>query len=82
MRKQLHPPFPEAEFAQHFPDCEPGTMPPFGNRYGQQTFVNMTLREDETIAFHAGDHRAAIQIPYAAFERLAAPIPGQFSQEG
>lgn len=71
----------EAEFAQQFPDCEPGTMPPFGNLYGQPTFVDTTLRLDETIAFHAGDHRTAVQIPYAAFERLAAPIPGDFASE-
>ena len=69
----------EAEFAAYYPDCEPGTMPPFGNLYGQRTFVDETLREDETIAFHAGDHRTAVQISYAEFERLAEGIPGQFS---
>jgi Ala-tRNA(Pro) deacylase len=69
----------EAEFARHFPDCEPGTMPPFGNLYGQQTFVDATLRQDETIAFHAGDHRTAIEMSYSAFERLAVPIPGDFT---
>ncbi|HSL71258.1 MAG TPA: YbaK/EbsC family protein [Longimicrobiales bacterium] len=71
----------ESEFAKYYPDCEPGTMPPFGNLYGQRTFVDDTLREDETIAFHAGDHRTAVQIPYSAFERLADPIPGRFSHE-
>jgi len=70
----------EAEFARHFPDCEPGTMPPFGKLYGQPTFVDATLRQDETIAFHAGDHRTAIQLSYAAFERLAEPIPGAFTE--
>lgn len=70
----------EAEFSQQFPDCEPGTMPPFGNLYGQPTFVDSSLREDETIAFHAGDHRTALQISYAAFERLVEPIPGDFAE--
>lgn len=69
----------EAEFARYYPDCEPGTMPPFGNLYNQRTFVDQSLREDEMIAFHAGDHRTAIQLTYAAFERLANPIPGQFA---
>ena len=70
----------ESDFARYYPDCEPGTMPPFGNLYGQRTFVDETLRVDETIAFHAGDHRTAVQIPYAAFERLADAIPGQFTR--
>jgi Ala-tRNA(Pro) deacylase len=70
----------EAEFMKYYPDCEPGTMPPFGNLYGQRTFVDETLREDETIAFHAGDHRTAVQIAYSQFERLAEAIPGRFSR--
>ena len=71
----------EAEFARYYPDCEPGAMPPFGNLYGQRTFVDQSLRQDETIAFHAGDHETAIEMAYSAFERLAEPIPGDFTGE-
>ncbi len=71
----------EAEFAKYYPDCEPGAMPPFGNLYGQRTFVDESLRQDETITFHAGDHRTAIEMPYAAFERLSEAIPAQFTRE-
>lgn len=70
----------EEEFQTLFPDCELGAMPPFGNLYGQDTFVDESLREDEFIAFHAGDHRTAVEISYDAFEALAAPIPGDFSE--
>lgn len=70
----------EADFQRLYPDCEPGAMPPFGNLYGQTTFVDESLREDERIAFHAGDHRTAVEIPYAAFERLAEPVPERFSE--
>lgn len=70
----------EAEFEDLYPDSEPGAMPPFGILYGQRTFVDEALREDETIAFHAGDHRTAVRIPYSAFEDLAEPIPGRFSR--
>lgn len=69
----------EGELADLFPDCDLGAMPPFGKLYGQPTFVDEELRESERIAFHAGDHRSAIEIPYSAFERLAEPIPGAFS---
>jgi len=70
----------EAEFEHYYPDCERGAMPPFGQLYGQPTFVDETLRRDEIIAFHAGDHRTAIQIAYDTFERLAEPIPSRFTR--
>ena len=70
----------EAEFEKYYPDCEPGTMPPFGNLYGQRTFVDQSLQNADTIAFHAGAHRTAVQIPYDAFERLAEPVQGRFSR--
>lgn len=70
----------EEEFERLYPDCEPGAMPPFGHLYGQPTFVDETLRRDERIAFHAGDHRTAVEIGYEAFERLAEPIPSRFSR--
>ncbi len=69
----------EEEFAELFPDCELGAMPPFGNLYGQATFVDESLREDEHIAFHAGDHRTAIDMMYVTFEELVSPVPGDFS---
>jgi Ala-tRNA(Pro) deacylase len=31
---------PEPEFKSLFPDCAPGTMPPFGNLYGLPTYVD------------------------------------------
>jgi Ala-tRNA(Pro) deacylase len=69
----------EGELGELFPDCELGAMPPFGNLYGQTTFVDEELRESERIAFHAGDHRSAIEIAYSEFERLVEPVPGEFS---
>ena len=69
----------EAEFKDLYPDCDLGAMPPFGNLYGHRTFVDETLREEELIAFHAGDHRTAIEMSYSEFERLANPIPGDIA---
>lgn len=70
----------EAEFARFYPDCEAGAMPPFGTLYDQPTFVDEALRADEFIAFHAGDHRTAVQLPYSVYEELAEPVPGSFSR--
>ena len=43
----------EEEFADTFPDCEVGAMPPFGNLYGVPVYVEKTLAEDETIVFRS-----------------------------
>ncbi|MDP2469728.1 MAG: YbaK/EbsC family protein [Candidatus Palauibacterales bacterium] len=69
----------EAEFQDLYPDCDLGAMPPFGELYGQETFVDEMLREEERIAFHAGDHRTAIEMSYADFERLCEPVPANLS---
>ncbi len=39
----------EQEFAATFPNCELGAMPPFGNLYGVDVYVDQTLADDETI---------------------------------
>ncbi len=69
----------EAEFQDLYPDCDLGAMPPFGELYGQRTFVDESLREEERIAFHAGDHRTAIEMSYTDFERLATPVPADIA---
>lgn len=69
----------EAEFQGLYPDCELGAMPPFGELYGQRTFIDEALRKEERIAFHAGDHRTAIEMSYTDYERLCGPIPAEIS---
>jgi Ala-tRNA(Pro) deacylase len=69
----------EAEFQDLYPDCDLGAMPPFGELYGQRTFLDEALRAEEKIAFHAGDHRTAIEMAFADFERLCDPVPADLS---
>jgi Ala-tRNA(Pro) deacylase len=69
----------EREFKQHFPDCETGAMPPFGNLYGVPVYVDETLSEDREIAFNAGSHYELIKMTYADFERLVKPEVMDFS---
>jgi len=63
----------EQDFEQVFPDCEPGSMPPFGHLYGLDTYVSPALSRHDTIAFNAGTHTELIQLAYGDFERLAKP---------
>lgn len=63
----------EREFADVFGDCETGAMPPFGNLYGVEVYVDPTLGEHREITFNAGSHRETMTIAYADFVRLAHP---------
>ena len=71
----------EKEFSGAFPDCEPGAMPPLGNLYGLDVYVDESLREDEQIAFNAGSHAELIQMDYQEFERLVQPVVTNFSTQ-
>lgn len=63
----------ESEFENAFPECELGAMPPFGNLYDMDTFIDKTLEEDEEIAFNAGNHSELIKLALKDYTRLAKP---------
>jgi Ala-tRNA(Pro) deacylase len=63
----------ELEFKQQFPDCDAGAMPPFGNLYGMEVFVDIGLIDKKRIAFNAGSHEELVRVAYADFERLVKP---------
>lgn len=63
----------EQEFQYLFPECETGAMPPFGNLYGMDTWVDTSLTRDEEIAFNAGSHTEVVRLAYQDFERLVQP---------
>lgn len=69
----------EQEFKDKFPGCEIGAMPPFGNLYGMEVFVEKSLSEDEEIAFNAGSHTELIKLSYKDFERTVKPKVMKFS---
>lgn len=72
----------EDEIQRLFPDCEPGAMPPFGRLYGLPLFVDACFPHYETLYFQAGNHREVVGMPYHEFERLAAPVMGEFCLHG
>jgi Ala-tRNA(Pro) deacylase len=63
----------ENEFKSLFPDSAIGAMPPFGNLYGLQTFVDKHLAEQEYIVFEAGTHTDGIIVSYRDYERVVKP---------
>lgn len=71
----------EEELATLFPDCEIGSMPPFGNLYGTPVYVDATLTADEQIVFDAGSHVGAIKMRYRDFADLVHPQIAEFHRE-
>jgi Ala-tRNA(Pro) deacylase len=63
----------EGEFKDIFPDCEIGAMPPFGNLYGLEVYVDKHLEEEEDIFFNACSHSELVKMSYQDFERLVKP---------
>ena len=63
----------EDEFQSRFPGCELGAMPPFGNLYGMQTYVDAMLEEDDEIAFNAGTHTQVVRLSFEDYAKLAQP---------
>jgi Ala-tRNA(Pro) deacylase len=70
----------EQEFKDTFPDCEVGAMPPFGNLYGVDVFVDESLTADEQIVFEGGNHHEAVKLAYADFAGLVQPTVADFAQ--
>lgn len=71
----------EEEFASHFPDCEVGAMPPFGNLYGVPVYVDQALSRANEIVFPAGSHTESVRMSYAAYEALAHPAVLDFASK-
>ena len=68
----------EQEFAGLFPDCDTGAMPPFGNLYGVEVYVDEELPNHPQIAFQAGNHHELVTMTYADFARLVQPKVAEF----
>jgi len=63
----------EQEFRDLCPGCEVGAMPPFGNLFGMEVYVDEGLAADPEIAFNAGSHTEMVRLPFADFVRLVKP---------
>jgi Ala-tRNA(Pro) deacylase len=63
----------ESEFADYFEGCKLGAIPPFGNLFGVETFVALSLARHPQIAFNAGTHTDVIVMNTEDYLRLAQP---------
>ena len=71
---------PEGELAKVFPECDLGAIPPFGNLYGIDVWVDRTIADQGEIVFNAGTHVDAVRMKYHDFAGLAKPRVARFSE--
>ena len=71
----------EAEFAHRFEGCQVGTVPPFGNLFGVDTFFDRELVTQQHIAFSAGTHHDVVVMNADDYVRLAQPTIAHISAE-
>lgn len=71
----------EREFEGHFPDCELGAMPPFGNRYGLPVIVSPKVAAAGVITFNAGSHTELVRMSYSDFDQLVHPCVADIVRE-
>ena len=70
----------ERELADLFPDCELGAMPPVGNLFGMQVYIDYSLSHEDEIAFNAGTHRDVIHMKYPDYQSLVEPHKVAFAR--
>ena len=54
-------------------------MPPFGNLYGMDVYVENSLLDDVEIAFNAGSHTELIKLLYEDYRKLVQPKVARFT---
>lgn len=63
----------EEELRELFPDCELGAMPPVGELYHLEVYIDEELARQPEIIFNAGTHTETVEMRYADFAALARP---------
>ncbi len=63
----------EYEFEDTFPGCETGAVPPIGELFDVDVYVDDVIKYQDEIAFSAGNHSELVKMRYADFEKLVKP---------
>lgn len=71
----------EKEFIEEFPECQPGSMPPFGRLFRLDLYCDRELALQPEIEFNAGTHIDTIRMKFSDFAQLETPIMLDFSEK-
>jgi len=66
----------ENEVAEITKDVLPGGVPPFGNLFGLQVYMDKGVLENEKIIFNAGDRSFSVGMKSADYMKLVNPKTG------
>ena len=70
----------EADLNKLFADCQVGAIPPFGQAYGVETYLDERLNSLANIYFEAGDHENLVHVYGNEFHELFKGVRhGHFS---
>lgn len=69
----------ELEFNERFPDCEIGSLPPFGSQYGLKTLLDKALAGQSDVVFESNTHDESVRMRMRDFVRLEQPLQAIFS---
>jgi Ala-tRNA(Pro) deacylase len=72
----------ERELVDLFPDCDLGAIPPLGNLYGLEVWVDRAVANAERILFCAGTHEDCIRMRYSDFAKVTRPYLSHFAELG
>lgn len=67
------------EIDQTFHDCEPGTIPPFGQLYGLKTVVESALHDAGMIVLRTNARHQGLRMAFRDYEALEEPLCAQFA---
>lgn len=70
----------EEELREHYPDCEPGTVPPLRSPPGSDVLMDSWVDVNSVIVFLAGSTHDAIRMPIDKWMQVVNPRMGSFSQ--
>ena len=60
----------ESDLAALFPDCAPGAVPPLGQAYQMQTYLDDALGSLSSVYFESGDHTHLVRVNAETFADL------------
>lgn len=61
-------------------ECEVGSVHPFGNLHGLQTYIDVSILENNTVNFNAGLHTVSIQMKSEDLVKTINPVIERFSK--
>jgi Ala-tRNA(Pro) deacylase len=64
----------EEEIAELFPDCDAGAVPPIGDAYAVEAFIDESLDKQPHVYLEGGDHRSLIHISGDDFRVLMKDV--------